>query len=79
MHVIQRFGGRHIRIAKHSNCKTWLQFGRTEGSITKQNIAYALMGTYEHLWGICDLRDYSFDSRNTKYYFRPTHVLYEVV
>ena len=36
-----------ICIAKHSNCKTWLQFGRTEGSITKQNIAYALMGTYE--------------------------------
>ena len=37
------------------------------------------MGTYEHLWGICDLRDYNFDSRNTKYSFRPTHVWYEVV
>ena len=68
MHVIQRFSGWHIRIAKHSNCKTWLQFGRTEGSITKENIAYALMGTYEHLWGICDLRDYNFDSRNTKFF-----------
>ena len=61
------------------NIRTWLQFGRTDGSITKQNIAYALMGTYEHLWDICDLRDYNFDSRNTKYSFRPTHVLYEVV
>ena len=37
------------------------------------------MGTYEHLWGICDLRDYYFDSRNTKYSFRPTHVWYEAV
>ena len=61
IHVIQRFDGRHtIHIAKHSDSKTWLQFGRTEGSITKENIAYALMGTYEHLWGICDLRDYNF-------------------
>ena len=40
----------------------WLQFGQTEGSMTKENIAYALMGTYEHLWGICDLRDYNFDT-----------------
>ena len=39
-----------ICIVKHSNCKTWQQFGRTEGSITKD----ALIGTYEHLWGICD-------------------------
>ena len=50
-----------------------------EGPITKENIAYALMGTYEHLWGICDLRDYSFDSRNTNYSFRPTRVWYEIV
>ena len=58
----------------------WLQFERTEGSITKEkNIAYALMGTYEHLGDICDLRDYNFDSPNTKYSFRPTHVWYEVV
>ena len=77
MHVIQGFDERHIRIAKHSDCKTWLQFGRTEGSITKENIAYALMGTYEHLWGIRDLCDYNFDSQNTKYSFRPTHVWYE--
>ena len=59
--------------------KRWLQFGRTEGSITKENIAYALMGTDEHLRGICDLRDYNFDSRNTKYSFRPTHVWHEMV
>ena len=38
------------------------------------HIAYALMGTYEHLWGICDLQDYNFDSRNTKYSFRPRHM-----
>ena len=55
MHVIQRFGGWHIRIANHSNCKTWLQFGRTQGSITKENIAAALMGTKysfgpTHVW-----------------------------
>ena len=31
------------------------------------------------LWGICDLRDYNFTSRNTKYSFRPTHVWYEAV
>ena len=79
MHVIQRFDGWLIRIAIHSDCKTWLQFGQTEGSITKENIAYALMGSYEHLWGTCDLIDYNFDSRNTKYSFRPTHVWYEVV
>ena len=54
MPVIQRFGGCHIRIVKHANWKTWLQFGQMEGSITKENISYALMGTYEHLWGICD-------------------------
>ena len=65
----------YFRIVKHSNCKTWLQFGQTEGSITKQNIDYTLMGTYEHLWGICDLRDYNFDSQNTKYSFRPTRVV----
>ena len=35
-----------IHIAKHSDCKKWLHFGRTEGSITNENIAYALMGTY---------------------------------
>ena len=68
-----------IRIAKHSDCETRLQFGRTEGSVTKENIAYTLMGTYEHLWGICDLRDYNFDSRNTKYSFRQTHIWYEIV
>ena len=79
MHVIQRFDGCHIRIAKHSDCKTWLQYGRTEGSITKENIAYTLMGTYKHSWGIGDLRDYNSDSRNSKYSFRSTHVWYEMV
>ena len=49
---------------------------KTEGSITKENITYASIGTYERLW---DLRDYNFDSGNTKYFFRPTHVWYEVV
>ena len=37
------------------------------------------MGTCEHLWGICDLQDYNFDSPNPNYSFRPTHVWYEVV
>ena len=59
--------------------KNVAKFGRMEGSITKENIAYALMGTYEHLWGNCDIRDYTFDSRKTKYSFRPTHVWHEVV
>ena len=40
---------------------------------------YLLMGTYEYLWGICDLQDYNFDSPNTKYSFRPTNAWYEVV
>ena len=79
MNVIQRFDGCLIRIAKHVDWKTWLHFGRTEGCITKENIAYALMATYEHLSGICDLRDYNCNSRNTKYSFRPTQVWYEVV
>ena len=61
---------------KTSDCKTWLHFSQTEGFITKENIAYTLMGNYEHLWGICDLRDYNFDSRNTKYSFRQIHSTY---
>ena len=79
MHVIQGFDEWPIRIAKHLDCKTWLQFGGTEVSITKENIAYTLMGIYEHLWDICNLQDYNFDSSYTKYFFRPTHVWYEMV
>ena len=79
IHVIHHFDGWHIHVAKHSDCKMWLEFGRMENSMTNKNIAYALLGTYKHLWGICDLRDYNFDSWNTKYSFRPTHVWYKMV
>ena len=49
MYVIQRFGRWHICIVKHSDCKTWLHFGRMEGSITKSKHCLRFNG---HFWAL---------------------------
>ena len=53
----------------------WLQFGRTEGSITKQNIAYALMGTY----GVFVTYKITILTHEIPNILSGGHVLYEVV
>ena len=58
MHVIQRFDGWRIRIAKHSDSKTWLQFGRTEGSITQRKNRLCFNGHLRALMGYLWLTKY---------------------
>ena len=60
MHVIQRLTD-DIFVSRNKE----MQFGRTKGSITNENIAYAPMRTYGHLWGVCALTNIQF--LHTKY------------